>query len=178
MGGKKPITTQFLTFPSKTTFSTITSLFFTSLFSTSLVNSEYITPYEAVPIREPGRCSINGDCGVNPDRPAAGKNHVPCLSNAPAFTPDRSLFTDLRETCPDLVRNATDFSEVKVCCDQSQIEAIRRSLNQAAPIFQRCPSCYYNFRQIYCQTVCHPDQSVFLTPTQVYRVVFAEMSLK
>ena len=27
----------------------------------------------------------------------------------------------------------------------------------------RCPSCYYNFRSLFCAMTCSPDQSQFLT---------------
>lgn len=49
-----------------------------------------------------------------------------------------------------------------VCCDENQIETMHANLLKAAGIYSRCPSCFRNFFNIFCEMTCSPTQSEFL----------------
>lgn len=49
------------------------------------------------------------------------------------------------------------------CCAPDQIRTLSSQLDIAKMMLGRCPSCYYNFRSLFCATTCHPQQSRFMT---------------
>ncbi len=52
------------------------------------------------------------------------------------------------------------------CCAPDQIANIANQFGMAKLMLGRCPSCYYNFRSLFCAMTCSPDQSRFLTITK------------
>ena len=53
-----------------------------------------------------------------------------------------------------------------VCCTASQVQDMGTNFALAAPMLDRCPTCYYNFRINFCDMTCRPDQSKFLKVTK------------
>lgn len=51
-----------------------------------------------------------------------------------------------------------------MCCNEDQIAALDGSMQQAASILVRCPSCFENFKKFWCLFTCSPNQSLFFTP--------------
>jgi hypothetical protein len=49
------------------------------------------------------------------------------------------------------------------CCPAQQIATMANQFGMAKLMLGRCPSCYYNFRSLFCAMTCSPDQSRFLT---------------
>lgn len=56
-----------------------------------------------------------------------------------------------------------------MCCDVNQIDALTTQVEQARTLLSRCPSCYYNFVNLFCQSTCSPFQYQFLRPEYTKR---------
>lgn len=52
------------------------------------------------------------------------------------------------------------------CCAPDQIATMADQFGMAKLMLGRCPSCYYNFRSLFCALTCPPDHSRYLTVTQ------------
>jgi len=99
------------------------------------------------PIKEAGFCTMyGGNCDV------PSHQHVNCLNNTRAVKPSFPM-----PSCPEFSSSS--------CCDQSQYSLLEENLGKAMNLFGACPGCYDNFRQLWCQFTCSPDQSVFIDVT-------------
>lgn len=49
-----------------------------------------------------------------------------------------------------------------VCCDLKQFQILQNQLNVPKQIMSRCPSCFSNFANFWCQFACSPKQSNFV----------------
>lgn len=54
-------------------------------------------------------------------------------------------------------------SNTYTCCDPEQLNTLNDQMSTLKLVAERCPSCYYNFRSLFCSTTCHPQQSRFIT---------------
>ena len=48
------------------------------------------------------------------------------------------------------------------CCDEAQLEILRDQMTLPQQLLGRCPSCYSNFINLWCQFTCSPHQSDFV----------------
>lgn len=51
---------------------------------------------------------------------------------------------------------------IAVCCDYAQFEILRQQMTLPQQLLSRCPSCYSNFVNFWCQFTCSPYQESFL----------------
>lgn len=49
------------------------------------------------------------------------------------------------------------------CCAPDQIANMANQFGMAKMMLGRCPSCYYNFRSLFCAMTCAADQSRYIT---------------
>jgi Niemann-Pick C1 protein len=89
-----------------------------------------------------------------------------CVYNGRPKTVDSTEFEILREICPNLLAN----NETKFCCDSEQINDLAISFEMAANLLQRCPSCYGNFLQIFCEFTCSPHQKKFIDVKKIIKL--------
>jgi hypothetical protein len=54
-------------------------------------------------------------------------------------------------------------SDTYTCCPAEQIATMADQFGMAKLMLGRCPSCYHNFRSLFCAMTCSPYQSRFLT---------------
>merc|ERR1712113_128766 len=103
-------------------------------------------------IRKPGMCVMYDICKDNGD--------LPCPSNteAKALKQERSKAI-IAEYCPHLSQ------EEKLCCSDDQVAALKSQTDRAKFILMACPHCNTNFRALFCDMVCSPNQSEFLDVT-------------
>ncbi|CAF1006470.1 unnamed protein product [Brachionus calyciflorus] len=71
-----------------------------------------------------------------------------------------------KQLCPSLY-NGND--KMPLCCSANQIRILRKSIKEAESVIGTCPSCYFNFRNFWCQITCHPEQDKFVVPT-IYKL--------
>jgi len=106
-----------------------------------------------------GHCIWYDQCGPN----LQGKT-VNCMYNGTAIplTDAESLQT-LQSVCGMFYKGQENLT---TCCAPSQIRYMSQQFDLAKMMLGRCPSCFYNFRSIFCTMTCSPDQSRFLTVLQ------------
>ena len=100
-----------------------------------------------------------GQCGMNPftNKP------INCLYNGPAKpVADRESHEILAQLCPEL-----SLSNSKVCCDHDQLVNLQSGMQSARQMMARCPSCWKNFRELFCRLICSPNNSMFIDPTRL-----------
>ena len=93
-------------------------------------------------------------CGTGSD---TGKP-INCLYNGKAKKiPNKESQDILDNLCPEL-------SNGSICCSLSQLHSLQSGIQSAQQMMARCPSCWKNFRQLYCQMTCSPNNSLFIDP--------------
>lgn len=128
----------------------------------TLISSSYCD------IIAPGWCAIYEECGLNPEVSNAGRRgNVPCKNNveAAAHSVPSAFTITLKDRCPQLVPEGS--TEIRACCSPTQLDTMAEEFKTSDLIFQRCPSCSENFRNMICQNTCSPDQSTFVNVTRV-----------
>ncbi|KHN80510.1 Niemann-Pick C1 protein [Toxocara canis] len=104
------------------------------------------------------RCTMRGVCGQR------GHMHQNCPYNGPPKPLDDSQDRDLlRQLCPHLYQDG----ENEFCCDGAQLEHLASQMTLPRQLLSRCPSCFANFIQLWCDFTCSPRQSDFLRITAV-----------
>jgi Niemann-Pick C1 protein len=104
---------------------------------------------------EKGRCAIRGQCG----KQGFFGSELPCPDNGLAKTPDDAIRKKLVDICGD------QWADSDVCCEESQLDALKTNLDRATPIINACPACKENFYNQFCTFTCSPDQSLFINVT-------------
>ncbi|KAL5248779.1 hypothetical protein ACHWQZ_G017834 [Mnemiopsis leidyi] len=101
--------------------------------------------------RGEGMCVAYGLCQL--------KDGLPCVNNTAAQSPpdDQAVREKLIKICPHL------RSAEKLCCTGDQINFLGESLKTAEVFLKSCGHCYQNFRSLFCDIVCNPNQSQFIT---------------
>ena len=114
-------------------------------------------------IREAGRCSLGQTtCG---QKGGVFGEPLPCVSNelAVPLADDPSLAASLLQVCGPEVA----VSWTSVCCNQGSLDRLSQSLQQAQAFIALCPACSRSFTSYYCHFTCSPDQSTFVTVSDV-----------
>ncbi|XP_048590646.1 NPC intracellular cholesterol transporter 1 isoform X2 [Nematostella vectensis] len=112
---------------------------------------------EYAPIHKEGYCVWYGQCTEPGQTPALN-----CLYNEPAKElNDTKAMNILKNLCPKIAQGG------KTCCDLRQLEALDSNLNTLRQFTSRCPACWQNMLDMYCESTCSPDQSLFMDPTSV-----------
>lgn len=70
----------------------------------------------------------------------------------------------LKDLCPSIYG---DGQGVKTCCSSSQLENMKANMGVPYTLLGRCPSCYRNFLNFWCEMTCSPDQSTFTNAANV-----------
>ncbi|GMG56246.1 unnamed protein product [Ambrosiozyma monospora] len=109
-------------------------------------------------IHDEGYCAIYSKGG----KKSFFGSDLPAPQNIPSQLFSLEEKSLLLEICGD------SWSEVDYgCCDMSQLETLKDNLKKADPLISSCPACHYNFKQLFCQFTCSPNQSTFLNVTQI-----------
>lgn len=116
--------------------------------------------YHSYPISaEEGQCIWYGECGPGPDGKV--KN---CYYNGTAKLMEDEEALDLLEESCGMIYNGRN--NTYTCCGADQVRTISSQFGLAKLLLRRCPSCYYNFRSLFCAMTCAPDHSRFLNITE------------
>lgn len=65
-----------------------------------------------------------------------------------------------------IINSLSGPTNTRTCCPAEQIATMAGQFGMAKLMLGRCPSCYHNFRSLFCAMTCSPDQSRFLTVNQ------------
>lgn len=111
--------------------------------------------------RQPGLCSLgNGSCGR---KGGIFGSELPCAANVPAKPIDETLRTSLTQVCGLDFASAHDAA----CCNADQLDTLSTNLQQAQAFIALCPACSKSFTAFYCSFTCSPEQSQFVTVSEV-----------
>ncbi|CAF3134902.1 unnamed protein product [Rotaria sp. Silwood2] len=111
-------------------------------------------------IAEDQHCIWYGQCGTNP----LGKI-TNCYYNGSAqLLTDETALTTLETACAMIYHGP---NSTYTCCAPDQVANMANQFGLAKSMLGRCPSCYYNFRSLFCSMTCSPDQSRFLSITDI-----------
>lgn len=130
-------------------FSTLAAL--AALSSVPIVSSS-----DATPLHEAGRCAIRGHCG----KQGFFGSDLPCPDNEKAAPPSDELREKLVGLC------GPKWEDTDVCCEEEQVDTLKKNLKLAESIIASCPACKENFFNIFCTFTCSPDQSLFINVTE------------
>ncbi|KAJ4525144.1 niemann-Pick type C- protein 1 [Exophiala dermatitidis] len=131
---------------SRSAFAALAALFYIPLAASS----------GATPLHEAGRCAIRGHCG----KQGFFGSDLPCPDNGKAVPPTEAIRDKLVDLC------GPKWEDTDVCCEEEQVDALRKNLKLAERIIASCPACKENFFNLFCTFTCSPDQSLFVNVTQ------------
>ncbi|XP_044629465.2 NPC intracellular cholesterol transporter 1 [Equus asinus] len=100
-------------------------------------------------------CVWYGECGI-----AFGDKRYNCEYSGPPKPLPKDGYDLVQELCPGLF-----FGNVSLCCDVQQLQTLKDNLQLPLQFLSRCPSCFYNLMNLFCELTCSPQQSQFLNVT-------------
>ncbi len=95
----------------------------------------------------------NDSMGGNPPSPYDGD---------PFVLPDPSLYEKLAKHCKNIPMNSP------VCCNTTQANKMLNNLLRIDVTMWHCPSCLNNFKQMWCDFTCSPNQGDFVMVRDLY----------
>lgn len=123
-------------------------------------------------MREP--CSNRSELAENDD-PFSVKWYN-CLSESePERIQNDNIRKVLEKICPTL------FDEDKnppVCCSENQVLILKKDMGAAEAVLSGCSPCYLNFRILWCQMTCSPNQHEFIVPIETWRDKYVNFTQK
>uniref|UniRef100_A0A1A8RVZ4 Niemann-Pick disease, type C1 n=1 Tax=Nothobranchius rachovii TaxID=451742 RepID=A0A1A8RVZ4_9TELE len=106
---------------------------------------------------EAQHCVWYGECG---DSKVPGKKYN-CNYTGPPLPLMPDGYELLTELCPGF-----DYGNRSLCCDAAQLRTLKGSLQLPLQFLSRCPSCFFNLVNLFCELTCSPDQSQFMNSTK------------
>lgn len=73
---------------------------------------------------------------------------------------------DFKKMCAPLYWESGGDDNMPLCCSDNQIPILKTSLVVAEQLIGACAPCFLNFRMIWCQMTCSPNQTDFLIPIE------------
>ena len=77
---------------------------------------------------------------------------------------DQEAVKNFKKLCSPLFKGDDNMA---LCCNPEQLTILKKDLMSAEALLGSCPSCYFNFRMMWCHMACSPDQSDFVIATKV-----------
>ncbi|XP_075953962.1 NPC intracellular cholesterol transporter 1 [Anarhichas minor] len=106
---------------------------------------------------EAQHCVWYGECGESVKVPGKKYN---CNYTGPPKPLDSQGYDLLTELCPGY-----DYGNRSLCCDANQLNTLKGSLQLPLQFLSRCPSCFFNLMNLFCELTCSPHQSQFMNAT-------------
>ncbi|XP_051944348.1 NPC intracellular cholesterol transporter 1 [Hippocampus zosterae] len=103
-------------------------------------------------------CVWYGECAESDKVP--GKKYNCNYTGSPKPL-DPEGYDLLLELCPGY-----DYGNRKLCCNVDQLRTLKASLQLPLQFLSRCPSCFFNLMNLFCELTCSPHQSQFMNATK------------
>ncbi|CAI5640897.1 unnamed protein product [Oreochromis niloticus] len=103
-------------------------------------------------------CVWYGECG---ESTVAGKKYN-CNYTGPPMPLQPDGYQLLTELCPGY-----DYGNKSLCCNVDQLRTLKGSLQLPLQFLSRCPACFYNLMNLFCELTCSPHQSQFMNVTNI-----------
>uniref|UniRef100_A0A3Q1FYK2 Niemann-Pick disease, type C1 n=1 Tax=Acanthochromis polyacanthus TaxID=80966 RepID=A0A3Q1FYK2_9TELE len=107
---------------------------------------------------EAQHCVWYGECGASIKVPEKKYN---CDYTGPPKPLDSEDYQLLTELCPGY-----DYGNRSLCCDGDQLRTLKGSLQLPLQFLSRCPACFFNLMNLFCELTCSPHQSQFVNATK------------
>lgn len=91
----------------------------------------------------------------------AGKKYNCNYTGAPVPLPTEGHDL-LMELCPGY-----NYGNQSLCCDVNQLNTLKGSLQLPLQFLSRCPACFSNLMNLFCELTCSPHQSQFMNATKI-----------
>ncbi|XP_034038558.1 NPC intracellular cholesterol transporter 1 [Thalassophryne amazonica] len=108
---------------------------------------------------EAQHCVWYGECGESVILP--GKKYNCNYTGPPIPLPPEGSEL-LTELCPGY-----SYGNQSLCCDIEQLRTLKGSLQLPLQFLSRCPACFFNLMNLFCELTCSPHQSLFLNATNI-----------
>ncbi|CAL8313072.1 unnamed protein product [Gadus morhua 'NCC'] len=108
---------------------------------------------------EAQHCVWYGECGDSPT--VTGKKYNCNYTGPPKPLPSEGAEL-LDELCPGL-----NYGDRYLCCDVNQLRTLKGSLQLPLQFLSRCPACFLNLMNLFCELTCSPRQSLFMNATKL-----------
>ncbi|CAJ1072507.1 NPC intracellular cholesterol transporter 1 [Xyrichtys novacula] len=115
---------------------------------------------------EAQHCVWYGECG---ESKVPGKKYN-CNYTGPSRPLEPDGFELLTELCPGY-----DYGNKSLCCDTDQLRTLKGSLQLPLQFLSRCPACFFNLMNLFCELTCSPHQSQFMNATKINGTNVAEV---
>ncbi|CAN3368718.1 NPC intracellular sterol transporter 1-related protein 1 [Diutina catenulata] len=102
------------------------------------------------------QCAMYDDCGKKSVFGAS----LPCVAPVDPVAPSPEVADLAKRICGD------DFDTTALCCSESQLKAMEKSLKRVDAIVGSCPACHHNFYRFICEFTCGPHQAEFVEVTK------------
>ncbi|XP_061588491.1 NPC intracellular cholesterol transporter 1 [Cololabis saira] len=107
---------------------------------------------------EAQHCVWYGECGESEKVPGKKYNCNFTGSPIPLESEGYELLTEL---CPGF-----DYGNRSLCCNVDQLRTLKGSLQLPLQFLSRCPACFFNLMNLFCELSCSPQQSQFMNATK------------
>ncbi|XP_047225004.1 NPC intracellular cholesterol transporter 1 [Girardinichthys multiradiatus] len=107
---------------------------------------------------EAQHCVWYGQCGESEKVPGKKYN---CNYTGPPVPLKTEGYELLTELCPGY-----NYGDRSLCCNVDQLNTLKESLQLPLQFLSRCPSCFYNLMNLFCELTCSPHQSQFMNATK------------
>lgn len=97
------------------------------------------------------------------DEPTSSKWYNCRYDGEPQPLNSQEAVDDFKKLCSSMY---TDDSQ-PLCCNGEQLSILKKDLLTAQALIGSCSSCYFNFRQLWCQFACSPSQADFIVPYNI-----------
>uniref|UniRef100_A0A665VH95 SSD domain-containing protein n=1 Tax=Echeneis naucrates TaxID=173247 RepID=A0A665VH95_ECHNA len=108
---------------------------------------------------EAQHCVWYGECGESEKVPGKKYN---CNYTGPPVPLQPQGYELLMELCPGY-----DYGDRNLCCNVDQLHTLKGSLQLPLQFLSRCPACFFNLMNLFCELTCSPHQSQFMVATKV-----------
>ncbi|KAM6989564.1 NPC intracellular cholesterol transporter 1 [Tautogolabrus adspersus] len=108
---------------------------------------------------EAQNCVWYGECGESEKVPGKKYN---CNYTGPPIPLEKEGYELLTELCPGY-----DYGNRSLCCNTSQLRTLKGSLQLPLQFLSRCPACFFNLMNLFCELTCSPHQVQFMNATKI-----------
>uniref|UniRef100_H3DBI8 Niemann-Pick disease, type C1 n=1 Tax=Tetraodon nigroviridis TaxID=99883 RepID=H3DBI8_TETNG len=122
-------------------------------FKKGLITSAPVSQVEA------HHCVWYGECDESSLVPGKKYN---CNYTGPPRPLPQEGYEVLQELCPGY-----DYGNRSLCCDVNQLHTLKESLEVPLQFLSRCPACFFNLVNLFCELTCSPHQSQFMNATKL-----------
>ena len=115
-----------------------------------------------------GRCVMRHPCSPHKqlndyDDPTSVKWYNCKYDGEPRPLENKQALDDFKKLCSSMYVS----DEQPLCCTSEQLTILKKDLLTAQALIGSCSSCDFNFRQMWCQFACSPNQADFVVPFNV-----------